>query len=229
MSIPFLPVPLSHLRIRFIGISKGKKMKRMTTLVVLTIAATVMAVPLQVQITAPGAYYDYQATVVSGPIGIYGVGETFRTFCLERHENSSNGIFDVVLGDRAMDGGVEPAGTGDPLDTKTAFLYNEFLNGGLAAYGIVSDSASYTIMQNVIWEIEGDGNVIGLGAGTIGGNLLSYAAANADGSNYGIKVMVMHTATGAKAQDMPVKFAIPEPMTVALLGLGGVLLIRNKK
>jgi hypothetical protein len=208
------------------------KMKTtVTTLAVLIIAATVMAGPtLQVQVATTGVY-DYQATVVSGPIGIYDAGDTFRTFCLERSEATHNGAtFDVVLDDKAMDGGVLPAGTGDPLDTKTAFLYNEFLNGGLAGYGIGNDAASYKIMQNVVWNLEGEGSVINLGPGTTGGDLLAYAEANADGSNYGIKVMVMHTATGAKAQDMLVK-VVPTPGAVILgsIGVAFVGWLRRRK
>ena len=190
----------------------------LTTLAVLIIAATAMAGPLQVQVINP-VLYDYQATVVSGPIGAYDVGDTFRTFCLERQEHTGNAIFDVVLSDKAMDGGVLPAGTGDPLDTKTAFLYNEFLNGGLAGYGIGNDIGSYKTVQNVIWNIEGEGSVINLGPGTTGGDLLDYAAANANGSNYGIKVMVMYTLAGVQAQDMLVK-TIPAPGAVILGSIG---------
>ena len=194
----------------------------MITLAVLVIAATTMAGPaLQVQVATTGVY-DYQATVVQGPIGVYDAGDTFRTFCLERESHTGNQIFDVALNDKAIDGGVLPAGTGDPLDTKTAFLYNEFLNGGLAGYGIGNDAASYKIMQNVVWNLEDEGSVINLGTGTIGGDLLAYAAANADGSNYGIKVMVMHTLAGAEAQDMMVKTAlvVPTPGAVVLGGIG---------
>jgi hypothetical protein len=200
----------------------------LTTLAVLIIAATAMAGPLQIQVASTGAYYDYQATVVSGPIGIYGVGDTFRTFCLEREERSANELYDVVLDDKSIDGGVGPAG--DPLDTKTAFLYNEFLNGGLAGYGIGNDAASYQIMQNVVWDIEDEGAVIDLGPGTTGGDLLDYAAANANGSNYGINVMVLYDQAGAQAQDMLVK-VIPAPGAVILgsIGVSFVGWLRRRK
>ena len=202
----------------------------LTTLAVLIIAATAMAGPLQIQVASTGVY-DYQATVVSGPIGIYDVGDTFRTFCLERQEDTSNGgIFDVVLDDKSIDGGVGPVG--DPLDTKTAFLYNEFLGGGLAGFGIGNDAASYKIMQNVVWDIEDEGAVIDLGPGTTGGDLLDYAAANANGSNYGIKVMVLYDQAGAQAQDMMVKTnVIPAPGAVILgsIGVSFVGWLRRRK
>ena len=155
---------------------------------------------LQVQVATTGVY-DYQATVVSGPIGIYDAGDTFRTFSLERGEHTSNSIFDVALDDKAINGGVGPVG--DPLDTKTAFIYNEFLNGNLVGFGIGNDVASYKTMQNVIWNLEGEGSVINTATYNA---LIDYATANADGSNYGIKVMVMYDATGARAQDMLVLF-----------------------
>lgn len=196
------------------------------TLAVLIVTTAVMAGPtLQVQVTGSGAYYDYQATVVQGPIGVYGVGDTFRTFCLERVEDTSDGaIYDVVLDDKSINGGVGPGG--DPLDTKSAFLYNEFLNGGLGGLGIGNDATSYARLQNAIWKIEGEGAVMNVD------DLISYAAANADGSLYGTKVMVMYDQTGANAQDMLVTvIPVPAPGAVVLgsIGVAFVGWLRRRK
>jgi hypothetical protein len=63
------------------------------------------------------------------------IGE-FQSFCLEFGESLAEGhngqIYDVVVNDKAIYGGVGPAG--DPLDPKTAYLYTQFRSGSLSDY-----------------------------------------------------------------------------------------------
>lgn len=105
-------------------------------------------------------------------------GDSFRTFCLERTENLffGNGSFSGSGGDptfthpfevtgiseRAMSGGPdfdEPDVAGDPISSRTAFLYQNFALGTLDGYvyGADNDPArirSADALQNAIWFLE---------------------------------------------------------------------------
>jgi len=109
---------------------------------------------------------------------VHRTGETFRTFCLERSENiffgsasaSASGgdptrshPFAVTgVSDRAMLGGIdldEPDEPGDPISSRTAFLYQNFVLGTLDGYVYGADSdpariASADALQNAIWYLE---------------------------------------------------------------------------
>ena len=57
----------------------------------------------------------------------------FESFCMEYHELIGQNItYDAIINDRAINGGVGPAG--DPLSIGTAWLYHEFQNGTLDGY-----------------------------------------------------------------------------------------------
>ncbi len=198
------------------------------TMIVLIATVSVLAAPnmkVQVQNLRTGEYF---ATPVDGPIGIYAEGETFQTFCLEREENIRSRVYFAELGDRSIDGGVLPPGVGDPLDERTAFLYNEFLTGSLQANTSFDGGyPSVETLQNVIWHIEGEGSVIGMNSG-LTAELLAYANENANGF-YGIKVMVLTEADGTKIQDLLVKIPAPGSLILASLGMSVVSWLRKKK
>lgn len=98
-------------------------------------------------------------------------GQTIRTFCLEVPENfffgGAPGVthpFEVdAVTDRAVFGGNNndpPVGDpGDPISSRTAFLYQNFARGTLAGYtyGLDSDPdriRSANALQNSIWFLE---------------------------------------------------------------------------
>ncbi len=69
--------------------------KKLTTIVALTImAGVVYAAPTTVKAIADGAPLSpaYEFKVTSGSLGIYTVGQSFRTFCLEAGETFANGV-----------------------------------------------------------------------------------------------------------------------------------------
>jgi hypothetical protein len=63
------------------------------------------------------------------------IGSGFETFCLEHNESFTPGnTYDAAISDHAMNGGVSPAGTGDPISLGTAYLYSQFAQGALTGY-----------------------------------------------------------------------------------------------
>jgi hypothetical protein len=120
------------------------------------------------------------ATVVSGPIGIYGSGATFSTFCLERAEFfTPNKEYTAVVSDRAVSGnnGAELdttlpwygqsgyINTSDKLDAKTAYLYTNYVYGTMTS--VVNSwtgvPGNLIALQDAIWNLEGE-NVSTAGA-----------------------------------------------------------------
>ncbi len=144
----------------------------------------------------------------------------FVTFCVETNEYFNPGYALKVDGLSTLaklngsdtTRGYDPSLGGDPLDTETAYLYYHFrkgdlgtLTGGTFVYG---QAASYNALQAAIWWIEQEIN---------GSNnyLVALAAANANGSLYGVQVMNL-TENGNRAQDM---LTVPEPGILILLGI----------
>lgn len=83
---------------------------------------------------------------------------SFQTFCMELGEViTSNTAYEVVFSDRAIIGGVGPAG--DPLSVGVAWLYHEFQSGILDGYDYDPNNnrgLRAFDLQNAIWWLEGD-------------------------------------------------------------------------
>jgi hypothetical protein len=107
-----------------------------------------------------GYYSGIGGEFTATPTGVAGLtdGVSIQTFCVEYNEHMYlNQTYNAVINTTAMNGGITPVGTGDPIGTKTAFLYDSFLNGTLANYDYtpgVGRSASAKALQEVIWYIE---------------------------------------------------------------------------
>jgi hypothetical protein len=100
---------------------------------------------------------EFLATVAgTGPIGIYGPGVTFGTFCVETDEYIYFGTpYYVTLSDSAVEGGSggpEP----DPLSPQSAYLYSLWLDGTDGVNTIVHSSITANALQRAIWFIEGE-------------------------------------------------------------------------
>jgi len=132
----------------------------------------------------------------------------FVTFCLEIGEQVDYGTYDAVLNTAAIKGG---EAIDDPLDPMTAWLYNEYLTGGIT----LSSDTQARNFQDAIYFLEDELTAPGSGVNTYYDSAL--------GSTWtdirNIRVLNL-TLKGALAQDILVSAAVPEPATMLLLGAG---------
>jgi len=171
------------------------------------------------------------ATVAAGSsaIGNYTAGNSFETFCLEHSEYMAFGPkYTVGLSTMAVYGGT---GTGDPLDSRTAYLYTKWMTGP----GVHIDAMG-TAYQVAIWFIEGEVGQSTVNA-TAGAQALidaADAAIQQNGEWYGkglgnVRVMNLWSydnadhltgsyAPDARRQDQLVM--VPVPGAALLIGLG---------
>ncbi len=112
----------------------------------------------------------------------------FQTFCLETTEFFSTDApfnnYGTVISDSAVFGGFT-GGPSDPLDGRTAWLYEQFRAGTLAGYNFTPGAGRASTardLQEAIWFIEGETNV--------GVNNSFVAAANAGALAAGYVILV---------------------------------------
>lgn len=177
--------------------------------------------------SGPGGAFT--ATVTGGPIGNYGVGNTFETFCMERTEYVRlNTTYNVTIDTMAKDGGGgrvydEQDGWHDDLDSRTAFLYDGFQKGTLD--GFDRSVGAYDGLQNVIWRFEGDSFT-----DSVYQQQFYQAAQNCGWTDIGsVRVMNLWDANGKPAQSqlvmVPAKLVtVPAPGAL-MLGSIGVSLV----
>jgi hypothetical protein len=166
-------------------------------------------------------------------------GETgpFGSFCLEWSETVHlNAGYDVIVNQEALRGGSNagPAGPGggDPLDSRTAYLYSHFRAGTLLGYEYTPGAGralSAQALQDVIWYLE-DERPMNWGAGSLQ-DAFHTAAQNAVDSGLwtglgNVRVLNMYAPGHAgdlayRAQDMLV--TVPAPGAIVLGGLGSCL------
>jgi hypothetical protein len=186
-----------------------------------------MASPTVYMTRQSGYYSGVGGEFTATPTGIEGLtdGVSIQTFCVEYSENIYlNQSYDAAINTKAMNGGITPAGTGDPIDCKTAFLYNSFLDGTLANYNYSAGTgreASAKALQDVIWYIEGERSKNWTNYDNSLQDKFYRAAQNCGWTGIeNIRVLNL-TQDGCLRQDQLVRISIvPAPGAVLLGGIG---------
>ena len=158
----------------------------------------------------------------------------FEVFCVEYNEYINFGVeYYVEINDEAVNGGVGGPSP-DPLDPKTAFLYNEFITGQLssAGYNYGTESArveSANALQAVIWLFEEEittlSDVLSPAEVTLAGDFIDHADANVGTTwngigNVRILNMYEHANRTGFAQDQLVAIPAPSGLLLGVIGLG---------
>jgi len=202
-------------------------------------AAVVGMLALPVQADMTGTFSDSYGSGDGGefiftPTGDYN-GLTlapFPTFCLEVNELIDfKSTFAVVdISESATHGGAG-GGDPDPLDERTAWLYESFRDESLSAYGFdfgtgTDRIASADALQEVIWAIEEERD-----ASWPPGSLQDtfYAAANNEANGLGsVRVLNVEWLDGTPAQSQLVLVPVPGALVLGALGLGIVGIAKRR-
>ena len=212
----------------------NKAVKTSIIVFILGIAVSPLMASPTVYMTRQWGYYSG----VGGEFTLYtfdipdledGVG--IQTFCVEYGEIISSGVaytgivnttvLDDVIYSMAKQGGVGPGG--DPISIQTAYLYNAFLDGDLAAYGYeytpgAGRSASAGALQDVIWYLEDERPKTW--SDDSFQEVLYQAAMNCDWTDIGnIRVLNIYE-DGIYRQDQLVRIVVPAPGALLLGGIG---------
>ncbi len=229
---------------RYLHMSEGVEVGKMGKLVFVSlalcflVAGAAFAAPTRVQFNGRGygggtAGGEFLVSVVDepgyDPLPGHAVGVPFGSFCLEANEYVTlTGTYDAILNDRAIGGGMDPVG--DPLDPRTAYLYDKWLDQGWGA----PTNALANDLQRAIWYIEqesGGANnwlvVEANAAVAVGGEWYNRWGADSIGN---IRVLNLYAAGqagdyNARRQDQVVRIApppptIPSPGALVLGGMG---------
>jgi hypothetical protein len=155
----------------------------------------------------------------------------FETFCVEKNEYLGFGVPYYVKISTAADNGGFDGGHPDPLDSKTAYLYKQFITGNLTGYDYTPGDgrvASANALQHVIWVLEEEESMFWTsGGGTLMDTFYSDAEQNAGGGIGNVRITNMYADAEmtVKKQDqlVMVPVTIPAPGALLLGSLGTTL------
>jgi hypothetical protein len=173
-----------------------------------------------------GSGGEFTVDVTGGTIPGHPVGSSFQSFCLEKNEYVSfGGSYYAVLNDKTVLGGVGGPSP-DPLDPRTAWLYNEFLDGTLTGYDFADSGIgrknSAIALQNAIWFLEQE--ISSPSSGSLADDFVQMANSSdwyTNGHTGNIRVLNLYGDAGltAHAQDQIVR-VVPAPGAILLTSIG---------
>jgi hypothetical protein len=189
------------------------------------LASSLMASPSVYMTRQSGYYSGVGGEFTATPTGVasFTDGVSFQTFCLEYNEHIYlNQSYDAVVNTKAINGGVGPQG--DPIDARTAFLYDSFLNGTLANYDYTPGTGreqSAKALQDVIWYIEDEQGKTWINYDNSLQDKFYRAAQNSGWTDIGDIRVLNLTQDGQLRQDQLCRVNIvPAPGAILLGGIG---------
>lgn len=220
------------------GVAKMKISKILFAVCLFQIVSTTSLMAAPTVLIQQGLYQvnpggEFKATILDGGTSGLATGYQFQTFCVEIGETLSFGSqYGFGVNEGAVNGGVggQTSPNYDPLDSRTAWLYNEFTKGTAGALNGMYDfngaanarKSDAVQLQNAFWFLEGD-----LASLTSGSEAEQYVALAelsdwyADGTIGDIRIMNLYNSNGSIAQDVLVKtLPVPAPGALLLSAMG---------
>jgi len=156
----------------------------------------------------------------------YADGSPLVTFCMEWNEGLiGENNFTAAINYGAINGGYDGTGYA-ALDTETAWLYNEYLNGN--TFGIADINRRAAVVQEAMWKFEGELVASWSLYAETAGVMQSAINAVANGwVNTNIRVLnISWNSNSQNGQDVLAR--IPEPVSIVSF-LTGLALLRFRK
>ncbi|NOT01045.1 MAG: hypothetical protein HOP29_10495 [Phycisphaerales bacterium] len=186
-----------------------------------------------------GEFYATYSGFSPAPISLGGLIGAFETFCIEKNEYINfHSTYYIAINDEA-DAGGKGGGTPDPLDSRTAYLYEQFITGQLTGYNYTNTTlrkGSADALQDIFWYLENeqDWNATWT-SGTLQYAFYQDAVANhtpGDIGNVHVMNMYKNSDLTGRAQDQLVYFGEPVPApgaaVLAMVGMAFVGRIRRR-